>query len=96
MSVLLPSCIEFRKSLGHKVKFLEIFNYLTFTLHTVKFESAKHVIFAETLHRYLKLCAVYGIWNAVDKLGTAKSLVPTFCQLLPPECALGLSMNYGP
>ncbi len=43
--LLLPSCIELRKSIGHKVKFFAIFNFLVFALSTVKIKSAKHVIF---------------------------------------------------
>ena len=38
-------------------------------------------------------CTVSGIWNAAGKLDTSKSPVPTFCQFLPPECALGLTMD---
>ncbi len=55
---LLPSCIELRKSIGHKVKFFAIFNFLIFTLSTVKIKSAKYVIFAEILYRYHKPCTV--------------------------------------
>ncbi len=42
---------------------------------------------------FLQKCTVYGIWNVAGKLKTSKSPVPTFCQLLPPECALGLTMD---
>ncbi len=92
---MLPSCIELRKSIGHKVNFFAIFNFLVFALSTVKIKSAKCVIFAEILHRYLKPCIVQGIWNAAGKLDmpTSKLPVPTFCQLLPPGCALGLTMH---
>ncbi len=55
---LLPSCIELRKIIGHKVKFFAIFNFLVFTLSTVKIKSAKYVIFAEILYKYLKSCTV--------------------------------------
>ncbi len=33
------------------------------------------------------------LWNAAGKVDTSKSPVLTFCQLLPPECALGLTMD---
>ena len=61
---------ELRKSIGHKVKFFAIFNFFVFTLSTVKIKSTKYAIFVEILHRYLKPCTVYGIWNAAGKLGT--------------------------
>ncbi len=56
--LLPPSCIELRKSIGHKVKFFAIFNFLVFALSTVEIKSAKYVIFVEILHRYLKPCTV--------------------------------------
>ncbi len=52
--LLLPSCLEFRKSIGLKVNFFAIFNFLVFALSTVKIKSAKRVIFAYILHGYLK------------------------------------------
>ncbi len=75
--------------------FFAIFNFLIFYCSgsTVKNKSAKCVIFSEVLHRYIKTCTVWGIWNGAGKLDTSKPPVPTFCQLLPPECALGLTMD---
>ena len=61
--LLLPSCIELIKSIGHKVKFFAFFNFLIFALSPVKIKSAKYAILAEILHRYLEACTVYGIWN---------------------------------
>ncbi len=56
--LLLPSCIEFRENIGHKVKFFAMFNFLVLTLSTVKIKSAKYVIFPQILHCYLKPCTV--------------------------------------
>ncbi len=45
--LLLPSCIELIKSIGHKVKFFAFFNFLIFALSPVKIKSAKYAVFAE-------------------------------------------------
>ncbi len=91
--LLLPSCIELIKSIGHKVKIFAIFNFYIFALPPVKINSAKYATFEEVVHRYLEACTVYGIWNVAGKRDASKSPVPTFCQLLPPERALGLTMD---
>ncbi len=61
--LLLPSCIELRKSIGHKVKFFAIFNFLVFALSTVKIKSAKRVIFGKFYTDTLShiLCKVFGM-----------------------------------